>query len=59
MRKHYSPYVSDRTKLLMMERNSLKEEALTHGDKHAEKESKNIGKHIKKALEDDEKQYYK
>ena len=59
MRKHYSPYVSDRTKLLMMERNSLKEEAVTHGDKHAEKESKKIGKQIKKALADDEKQYFK
>ena len=49
MRKHYSPYVSDQTKLLMKERNELKEEATHCGNKESEKEFKKKGKAIKKA----------
>ena len=58
MRKHYSPYVSDETKALMIERNALKEQATTEGDKEAEKKFKKKGKEIKKALIEDEKKYY-
>ena len=59
MRKHYSPYVSDKTKLLMMERNELKEEAVREGDKVSENKAKKKGKEVKKALAEDEKEYYK
>ena len=58
-RKHYSPYVSDQTKLLMMQRNELKENAVRVGDKESEKEAKRKGKEVKKALIEDEKEYYK
>ena len=58
MRKHYSPFVSDKTKNLMLERNALKEEAAGTGNKEAEKKFKKKGKEIKKALIEDEKQYY-
>ena len=50
MRKHYTPYVSEKTKALIKERNALKEEAAANGDKSAEKEAKKKGKEIKKAL---------
>ena len=58
MRKHYSPYVSEETKILMKERNALKELATTTNDKAAEKEFKKKGKLIKKALKEDEKKYF-
>jgi hypothetical protein len=58
MRKYYSPYVSDRTKLLMKERNELKEEATNSGNKESEKEYKKKGKAIKKAIGEDEREYY-
>ena len=57
-RKHYCPYVSERTKTLMCERNNLKEKAAIHGDKNSEIEFKRKGKEIKKALIEDEKLYY-
>ena len=44
MRKHYSPFVSGRTKALIVERNALKEEAAATGDKDAEKCLKRRGK---------------
>ena len=59
MRKHYSPYVSNKIKNLILERNNLKEEAVKTGDKDAEKKSKLKGKEIKKALIEDELSYYK
>ena len=59
MRKHYSPFISDKTKLLMMERNTLEEEAVKNADKKAEKEAKKLSKQLKKAVEKDEKEYYK
>ena len=59
MRKHYSPYVSDRTKTLMMERKALQEQATHIGDKIALKKAKKKGKEIKKALIEDETEYYK
>ena len=59
MRKHYSPFISERTKLLMMERSELKLKATKDGDKNAEKESKKKGKEIKKAVIEDEKEYFK
>ena len=43
MRKNYSPFVSERTKLLMNERNKLKEESVLTGSKEAEKEFKKRG----------------
>ena len=58
MRKYYSPYVSDRTKQLMKERNELKEEATKSGKTDSEKEYKKKGKAIKKAIGEDEREYY-
>ena len=58
MRKHYSPFVSDNTKALMKERNTLKELATNTGDKEAEKKFQKLGKVIKKGLKEDEKQYF-
>ena len=58
MRRHYSPYVSDRTKLLMLDRNALKEQAIENCDKTLEKDVKKKGREIKKALAKDEKEYY-
>ena len=40
MRKHYSPFVSDNTKALMKERNTLKELATNTGDKVLRKSSR-------------------
>ena len=59
MRKNYSPYVSGRTKDLMKERNELKETAVQSGNKEAEKEYKKKGKEIKKALTEDEHEYFR
>ena len=42
----------------MIESNALKEEAVVTGSKEAEKKFKKKGKEIKKALVEDEKQYY-
>ena len=58
MRKHYSPYLSEKTKTLLKERNSLKEEATATGDKDAEKLAKKKGREIKKAMAEDKIQYY-
>ena len=58
MRKHYSPYLSEKTKTLLKERNSLKEEATATGDKDAEKQAKKKGREIKKAMVEDKIQYY-
>ena len=58
MRKNYSPYVSDKTKLLIMDRNALKLKAVNNADKIAEKEAKMLGKKIKKSILSDEKEYY-
>ena len=58
MRKNYSPYVSDKTKLLIMDRNALKLKAVKDADKIAEKEVKKLGKQIKKSIVKDEREYY-
>ena len=59
MRKNYSPYVSERTKLLIKDRNTLKEEAVKIGNIENEKEVKKMGKKIKKAVIEDELEFYK
>ena len=58
MKKYYTPFLSDRTKNIINERNCLKEEATKNGDSKAEKEVKKLGKEIKKAVVKDEKEYY-
>ena len=42
----------------MKERNELKEEATNSGNKESEKEYKKKGKAIKKAIGEDEREYY-
>ena len=58
MRKNYAPFVSEETKLLMQDRKVLKEEAVKTGDPILETEAKRVGKEIKKALENDKKEYF-
>ena len=47
MRKHYTPYLTEETKLLMDERKVLKEEMTKHGDKDLAKEVRLKNKEIK------------
>ena len=58
MRKNYSPFVSEKTKRMMQERNELKEEALKTGNRDAERLFKKKGREIKKALSEDEREYF-
>ena len=58
MRKNYTPYLREETKLLMEERKVLKEEMTRQGDKVLAKEVKLISKEIKKAVKNDENEYY-
>ena len=41
-RKHYVPYISEETKVLMAERDALREEATKHGDEELMKENKKL-----------------
>ena len=59
MRKNYSPYLTTETKLLMEERNVIKEEMTKNGDTELARELKVLNKAIAKAVKQDEKDYYK
>ena len=59
VRKNYAPFVSEKTKQVMKARNDWKEVATKFGYKSAEKTAKALGKEIKKALINDEKEYFK
>ena len=58
MRKNYTPFLSEESKLLIGERKVLKEEAVKTVDQNLELEAKRIGKEIKKAFKIDEKKCY-
>ena len=58
MRKHYSPYLSEKTKELLKARKEWKELAVKSGFKSAEKISKDLGKEIKKSIVSDKKEYF-
>ena len=58
MRKNYLAEISAETKLLMAERNALKEEATATGNLILLQEHKLKSKEVKKAVEKDKKEYY-
>ena len=58
MRKNYTPYLSEETKLLMKEQKILKEEITRNGDVALTKELKIISKKISKNIKEDEKDYF-
>ena len=58
MRRNYSPYLKEETKLLIEERSILKEEMTRLGDPDLAKEVKRLSKEIAKAIEKDEKDYF-
>ena len=53
MRKHYSPFLSNETKLLIDERKVLKEEMTKKGDISLAKEVRILNRTIKKSIEID------
>ena len=59
MRKNYAPYLSAKTKNLISGRNAWKEVSVKFGYKSAEKIAKELGKEIKVAAVNDEKEYFK
>ena len=58
MRKNYTPYLSEETKLLMKEQKILKEEMTINGDIVLAKEVRAISKEIVKSIKKDEKEYF-
>ena len=58
MRKNYTPYLSEETKMLMKEQKVLKEEMTRNGDLTLAKELKHISKEISKNINRDEKDYF-
>ena len=58
-RKHYVPFLSEETKLLMAERDALKEEATKNGDEELLLEYRKLRNLIKRNIRNDEKNYYK
>ena len=58
-RKHYVPFLSEETKLLMAERDALKEEATKNGDEDLLLEYRKLRNLIKHNIRIDEKNYYK
>ena len=58
MRKNYSPFLSEETKLLIEERKVLKEEMTKHCDITLAKEIKLISKKITKLVQTDKQTYY-
>ena len=58
-RKHYVPFLSEETKLLIDERDALKEEATKHGDEELLKEYKKLRNTVRHQLIKDKQSYYK
>ena len=58
MRKNYTPYLREETKLLMEEQKMLKEEMTRTGDITLAKEVKHISKEIVKSIKKDEREYF-
>ena len=58
MRKNYVPYLSDETKLIMAERDALKEEATKKGDEALLKEYKKLRNLVRHQLPKDQPKYY-
>ena len=58
-RKHYVPFLSEETKLLIDERDALKEEATKHGDEELLKEFKKLRNTVRHQLIKDKQSYYK
>ena len=58
MRKHYLPFLSDETKLLIEDKKAVSEEFVKSGNINLRKESNRLGKDIKKKIKVDEKQYF-
>ena len=58
-RKNYVPYISAETKLLMAEREALKEEATKHGDEDLWKEYTTKRNLIRRMIPDEQPNYYK
>ena len=58
VRKNYLPFLSEETKLLMKDKQALKEASMMSGDKVLMSEAKRLGKEIKKNIKKDEKMYY-
>ena len=59
MRSHYLPYLSKETKLLMEERNALKDDAVKYNDEELMKEYRNKRNEVKSRLQPDKDLYYK
>ena len=59
VRKNYQPYLTKETKDLIKGRDSWKEVATKRGYKSAHKIAKVLGKEIKKAVKNDEREYFK
>ena len=59
MRNNYSPFLTEETKQIIQSRNAWKEVSVKYGYSSAEKISKGLGKEIKKAIINDEKEYFK
>ena len=58
MRKNYTPYLREETKLLMEEQKVLKEEMTRTGDLTLAKELKVLSKEIEKSIKKDDKEYF-
>ena len=57
-RKNYVPFISEETKLIMEERDALKEEATKHGDEDLMKEYKRLRNFVKHQLPKEKPNYY-
>ena len=57
-RKNYVPYLSDEIKILMSERDALKEEATKHGDSELMREYRIKRNEVKERLPKEKKEYY-
>ena len=58
-RKNYAPFISDDTKILIAERDALKEEATKHSDEELLREYRKLRNHVKRRIQDDKTNYYK
>ena len=58
MRKNYTPYLREETKLFMEEQKVLKEEMTRTGDLTLAKELNVLSKEIEKSIKKDEKEYF-
>ena len=59
VKKNYAPFITTKTRLLIMEKKELMKQQKVRESKEEKKELRRIGKEIKKSLKTDEEEYWK